>query len=163
MKKLLAILILSISLIGIGNAQDTFQINTSLFWADSLWDGIHIDTVGVDDTTAANTTSELRLNYQYDWMNIVAVDTGVTYDDSVLVEYAVYPLASNAVSDTIWTIVQFMRDSSWTNVNMMLNDNAITSYKVFVGDYDLIRVRIVNVNAVENRIFKFYATLSRKR
>ena len=163
MKKLLSIIILSISLIGIGNAQDTFQINTSLFWADSLWDGILIDTVGVDDTTTANLTSELRLNGQYDWMNIVAVDTGATYDDSVLVEYAVYPLASNAVSDTVWTVVQFMRDSSWTNVNMMLNDDAITSYKVFVGDYDFIRVRMVNVDAVQDRVFKFYAILSRKR
>ena len=179
MKKLIAILILFISFISI--AQDKLDTNTGLSWADSLWgvsDTLFVvdsvfrttDTVVVRDTVVGHNTSYLNLNKNFDWMNITAIDTGATYDDSCVVEYGVYIVEPNSsspssitITDTIWQRVQFMRDSSWTNTNLIVDDASVKSYQVFVGDYDLIRVRMTNVQAVNNRIFKFYATLSRKR
>lgn len=178
MKKLIAILIL-LSVVSI--AQDKLDTNTGLSWADSLWgvnDTLFVvdsifratDTVVVNDTVVGHNTSFLNINKNYDWMNITAIDTGTTYDDSCVVEYGLYIVEPNtdvpsnvAIIDTIWQRVQFMRDSSWTNTNLIVDDNSVKSYQVFVGDYDLIRVRMTNVEAVNNRIFKFYATLSRKR
>ena len=57
-----------------------------------------------------------------------------------------------------------MRDSSWTNVNgtFPVDDNSVHSYKVFVGDYDLIRVYMTNVEAVISRVARFWAVLSKK-
>ena len=167
MKHLLFFLLFTVGI----SAQIKQDANGGYYWSDSLWNAIYVDTVGVDDTTAASTTSELSLNFQYDWMHITAIDTGATYDDSVVVEYGTKIYIpdtnrignANIVSDTLWQKVNFMRDSSWTNVNIMVNDNAYTTYAVYVGNYDLIRVRMVNATAVENRIWKFYAILSRKR
>jgi len=146
-------------------SQETVTANSTLSWTDSLWTGVWIDTVGVDDTTAAQATSELRLNGQYDWMTITAVDTGTTYDDSCSIEAGIYVVANYAITDTVWQKVQFMRDSSWTNTNgsFLVDDNSVKSYTVFVGNYDLIRVKMNNVELIDNRVFWFYALLSRKK
>lgn len=153
MKKLILSLLL---LVGISTAQIKLEKGGNLFWADSL--------------SSTRTTSELEVNGQFDYMNITAIDTGTTYTDSCVVEYAVYRLNQSstvppkvAVYDTIWQKVQFMRDSSWTNTNLIPDNASVKSYQVFIGDYDLIRVRMTNVQVVSNRVFKFYAILSRKR
>jgi len=178
MKKVLIIIaLLTISI----SAQIKLEKGGLLFWADSLW-GVNdtlivtdsvfrtADTVVTVDSLTNHYTSHIELNGQFDWMNITAIDTGTTYDDSCLVEYGVLKIWKDASTpntvvryDTLWQRVQFMRDSSWTNVNLIVDDNSVKSYRVFVGDYDLIRVRMTNVEAVNNRLFRFYATLSGKK
>ena len=176
-KVLIFIAMLTISI----SAQIKLEKGGVLFWADSLWgandtlivtDSIFrtADTVVVVDSIAGHTSSVLELNGQFDWMNITAIDTGTTYDDSCVVQYGILKIWKDASTpyavvryDTLWQRVQFMRDSSWTNTNFIVDGNSTKSYRVFVGDYDLIRVYMSNVQAVNNRLFRFYATLSRKK
>jgi len=157
MKQLLTALIF-ILFIGVNFAQ-TKAITTGTYWADSLYQ----DYPAVTDST--DSLAVLRLNFLYDWMNITVVDTGTTYDDSCMVEYGVYALTGQIVTDTIWQPVQFMRDSSWTNINggrFLVDDASTHSYKINIGDYDIIRVRMLNAEIVAGRVWWFYATLSKK-
>lgn len=138
-----------------------------LSWVDSLWNGVYVlpvdsqfrsaDTLVVLDTLTAQASATLNLNFDYDWMNITVQDSGDTYDDSCIVEY------KNAGSD--WQPVQFMRDSSWTNVNgrFLIDDSSVKSYSIFVGLYEQIRVRMLNATLVDNRVFRFWAQASRKK
>jgi hypothetical protein len=168
MKHLLLFLLLT----GIINAQTIINTEGSFYWADSLWNDILVDTSATpDDTTAASLTSEKRLNFGFEWMYVTAIDTGATYTDSIAVEYGTIvptPDTINAgvaymAGDTLWNAVQFMRDSTWTNVNSIVGANAHSTYAVYVGGYDLIRFRIKNATTVEDRVWKFRAILSRKK
>lgn len=184
MKRLFAILILSISLIGIGNAQNSWDKSTALWVSDSLWNDIYVpdtlfaisgtDTLGtLIDTSVAQTSVEIPLDYQYEWLNLTCIDSGATYDDSIMVEYPIYKFAKSstnprqplAVTDTVWQPVQFIRDSSWTNISgaLLVDDNSTKSYQIFVANYPSIRVRMINATLVENRIFWFMAQANRKR
>ena len=178
MKKLLALLILFT--IGINAQNEDLSLiytNNGLFWSDSLWNGNYAttdtlfsyqeDTTYTVDTLAARTTAYLDLNFSYDWMNITAIDTGTVYTDSCKIEYGVITVGksgSNVIEiDTVWQPVQFMRDSSWTNTNLIPDNSSVKSYKVYVGDYELIRARMLNATVLNQRIWKFYASLSRKK
>lgn len=166
-------LILSLLLLaGVSTAQIKQDVNGGIFWSDSLWNSIYVDTSATpDDTTAAQTTSMLKTNFQYEWLTITCVDTGASYDDSIKV-YGGFsqwiPDTNrigdiNMVSDTIWHILPFLRDSSWTNINLLVDDNAVKTYTGSISNTEFIKVELANSEAVENRIFKFYAILSRKR
>lgn len=168
MKKLIILLLFTIPLIG----QVKKDINGGYYWSDSLFNDIYVDTSATpDDTTAAVTESVLDIKFNYEWMTITCVDTGATYDDSVKVEIGTktYVKASGGTSqgyvvdDTLWNIAAFVRDSTWTNLNILVDDNNQKSYTVFVGDAELIRVSLINAVLVENLVFKFYAVLTRKR
>ena len=179
MKALTVILFLILA--GIGFAQDSsYQTRNALIkytgtgalWSDSLYNVLYVTTdttyVGITvseiDTLWEKPTSMFATNFLYDWMVITVQDTGTTYDDSLDLEYAVYTLNGGIITDTVWQKVQFMRDSSWTNVNgtFIVDDASVKSYTVFIGSYDLIRVSMTNVEAVTNRIARFWATLSKK-
>jgi len=176
MKKLILFLMI---LSGISLAQTNFFDRGSGFWmVDSLWNSKYIpdtvfaisgsDTLGsLIDTLSAQTTVEIPLNYNYDWLSITAIDTGTTYTDSCIVEYGVPSFSRIAgkltPTDTIWQRVQFMRDSSWTNTNLIPDNASVRSYQIYVGDYEVIRVRMTNAVLVNNRIWKFYAQASKKK
>jgi len=177
MRKLLVALIL---LVGISHAQNSWDKSTALWVSDSLWNGIYVpDTVfaisGTDtlgsmiDTSLAQTVVEIPLDYQYEWLNLTCIDSGTTYDDSIMVEYPIYKFSKAsgklAVTDTVWQPVQFIRDSSWTNISgaLLVDDNSIKSYQIFVANYPSIRVRMVNATLVDNRIFWLMAQANRKR
>lgn len=181
MKNILALLLL----FTIGISAQTYQTRADLnvkltnqgaFWGDSLHCAIYVttDTLYTDDgdsvvseidTLNIKSTSEFKTAFLYDWMTITAEDTGTTYDDSLKLEYAVYTIEDDAVVDTVWQKVQFMRDSSWTNVNgsFLVDDNSVKSYEVFIGSYDLIRVALINVDNPANCVTRFWAVLSKKR
>lgn len=181
MRKLLVALIL---LVGISHAQNSWDKSTALWVSDSLWNGIYVpDTVfaisGTDtlgsmiDTSVAQTSVEIPLDYQYEWLNLTCIDSGATYDDSIMVEYPIYKFAKSitnprqplAVTDTIWHPVHFIRDSSWTNISgaLLVDDNSTKSFQIFVANYPSIRVRMLNATLVDNRIFWFMAQANRKR
>jgi hypothetical protein len=170
MKKLLAILILSMSLIGIVNAQKYFDRGTGFFISDSLYQ----DYAGITTSDSTDASDEISLNFDYDWLTITALDTGTTYTDSCIVEYAMYsvgydtvyrPTTTYIVTGTIWQPVQFMRDSSWTNTNgyFLIDNSSIKSYKLFVGDYEKIRIRMLNSTIVAGRVWKYWIQASRKK
>lgn len=161
MKQLIIFLLLSISLFG----QIKKDIPNGYFWSDSLYQ----DCAGITDSTKA--TSILDIGMNYDWMTITCVDTGATYDDSVTVDLGVilYEPASGGtaqnavVSDTLWNILPYMKDSTWSDITILVDDNAQKTYTAAVGFARLVRVNLINVNIVANRVFKFYATFSRKK
>jgi hypothetical protein len=120
------------------------------------------------DTSLAQTSVEIPLDYQYEWLNLTLIDTGTTYDDSIKVEYPIYTFkkvsGKLAITDTVWQPVQFIRDSSWTNISgVLVDDNSVKSYRIFVADYPSIRVSMVNATLVNNRIFWLMAQANRKR
>jgi len=171
MKQLIIFLILCIPLFG----QIKKEIPNGYFWSDSLYQ-THIDTIGTDDTTAASLTSSIALGFNYDWFNLVAIDTGATFKDTIAVESGtiIYEPASggtyqNAVpSDTIWTSVTFVRDSTWTNTNGILtNDNAQSPFTIWVSDVNLLRLRYANSNdgtgTDTSCVWKFYGTFNKKK
>lgn len=177
MRKLLIALML---LTGVSFAQNYLERANGFVVYDSLWNGIYVpDTVfaisGTDtlgsmiDTSAAQTTVEIPLDYNFEWLNLTAIDSGTTYDDSIKVEYPIYTvklvLGKMAVTDTIWQPVQFIRDSSWTNISgaLLVDDNSTKSFQIYVGDYPSIRVRMVNATLVDNRVWRFLAQASRKK
>ena len=180
MRKLFAVLLFTIALVGIGNAQNSMNIGSTFVVYDSLWNDIYVpDTVfaisGTDtlgsmiDTSEAQTVVIIPLGGEYDWLTLTAIDTGTTYDDSIMVEYSNYKVALTsgkmAVIDTVWQPVQFIRDSSWTNISgaLLVDDNSTKSFQIFVGDYESIRVRMINATAVENRVWRFIAQANRKK
>lgn len=150
-------------------------------WSDSLWNDIYVpdttysisgtDTTIIIDTSAAQTYSVFNTDYSYEWMTIVMTDTGTVQTDTVVVEYGIIGYIPNPTpktskyiaSDTTWHYVNFMRDSSWTNINKMIKANGSIGCMISVSSYQLIRVRLTNANAVENRVCWFDAVLSKKR
>lgn len=122
-------------------------------------DSLHtqwIDTVGVDDTTAAATYKTLTLKYQYDFINITLTDTGATYDDTLTVEFT-------NPDETAWYPVQFIKDSTYSNVTLPLIDDASQhSYMIYVGNYYKIRIRMTNVQAINNRVHYFTLQAAKK-
>lgn len=126
-----------------------------IFVNDSLHN-IWIDTAGVDDTTAAVTSKELTLKYQYDFLTISLRDTGTTYDDSIMVEFT-------NPDQTAWYPVQFIRDSTYSNVTQpLVDDDSQHSYLVYAGSYYKIRIRLINTVAVNNRVFYFTLQAAKK-
>ena len=167
MKKLILFLLL---LTGIASAQ--LDVNGGYYWTDSLWNAILVDTSATpDDTTAASTTALIPLNFQYEWLSIVAVDTGATITDSIRLEYGTVRFVPDTINagipymrkDTVWASVHFLRDSTWTNVNLISGANSQSTYKADVADYEVVRLRMVNATLTEDRVWKFYAVLSRKK
>lgn len=160
MKRLLIAIAL---LTGLVNAQNYLDKGNAFILYDSLWNDIY-----VPDTVAAQTFVEIPLNYQYEWLNLTAIDSGTTYDDSIMVEYPIYKVrltsGKMAVRDTVWQPVQFIRDSSWTNISggLLVDDNSTKSYQIFVANYPSIRIRMINATLVENRVFWFIAQANRK-
>lgn len=122
-------------------------------------DSLHtqwIDTVGVDDTTAAVTYKTFTTKYQYDFITVSLTDTGATYDDSIMVEF------SNP-DETAWYPVAYIKDSTMTNVVQPLVDDASQhSFLLFVAPYYKIRIRMTNVQAVNNRVFYFTLQAAKK-
>lgn len=171
MKKLIVLFLLCV---GVISAQIKQEVNGGLYLADSLYQ-TYIDTVGTDDTTAAHTSTTISLNFMYDWLNIVAVDTGATFDDTIAVEYGtkIYVPSTNKigdrlmVSDTIWATATFIKDSTWSAVSYLTNDDAQTPYTIWVSDYDLLRLRyansIANGGTDTSCVWKFYGILNRKK
>jgi hypothetical protein len=167
MKRLIIFVLLTIPLFG----QIKTEVPNGYFWSDSLWNGIWVDTVGVDDTTAAHASAILDVGFNYDWMTITCIDTGETFDDSVRVYIGtiIYTPASGgtsqkpAKSDTLWNVASFLRDSTWTNLNTLVDDASQHTYTVFVGDARLVKVSLDNLTLTKDRVFWFYATLSKKK
>lgn len=178
MKQLLIALLLT----GLSIAQE-FNRGSGIWLSDSLWNGIYVrdtvitytngdpvDTLYWIDTLAAQTYVEIPLGYNYEWATITAIDTGTTYDDSCVVEFGTFKyeldetkrVKTYVPTDTLWQKVHFMRDSSWTNTNLIVDDNSTKSYTLFVGNFEVIRVRMLNVAIVNNRIWKFLFQANKK-
>jgi len=146
------------------------SLSNAIYVPDTVFAISGTDTLGsMIDTSAAKTTVEIPLNFDFEWLNLTAIDSGTTYDDSIKVEYPIYTVAITsgkmAVTDTIWQPVQFIRDSSWTNISggLLVDDNSTKSFQIFVANYPSIRVNMVNTVAVENRVWRFIAQANRKR
>lgn len=147
------------SITGLGqtveNRRKTQMFTGNGFYAaDSLWQ----DYTGVTDSTHQADT--IKLNYQYEWFNITAIDTGTSVTDSIVVEYYTpdFTLAAGGVyteSAGSWNVIPFMRDSTWTNLNLIVSAGAYLSYKMHVADYNLIRIRMTNTQVVAGRVWKY--------
>jgi hypothetical protein len=121
-------------------------------------DSLHntwIDTVGVDDTTAAVTSKELTLKYQYDFITVTLTDTGATYDDSIMVEFT-------NPDQTAWYPVTIKDSTGAVKIQPLVDDASQHSYLFDAGTYYKIRVRLINATAVTNRVFYFTLQASRK-
>jgi len=170
MKTLLTLLIAGLFITV--QAQVYFDRSNGFFVADSLYQD-YPDLTAESPIDSTNQSDIIVLNFYYDWLNITAIDTGTVYDDSCVVEYPLYdyerditkPRLTYKVTDTTWQKVQFMRDSSWTNVNgsFIVDDNSTKSYTIFVGDYESIRIRMTNEEIVAGRVWKYKLSASMKK
>jgi hypothetical protein len=157
MKKLIIFLALLVTIPVFGQ----MEMGRGYAYSDSLYQ----DLSGVSDTTFI-----MSLGFQYDWLTITMVDTGSTYTDSLVAEHSSYTVSLKSsvttrvfeIADTVWSDVAFMKDSTWSDVDVMANAGAVTSYTIFVGDCDKVRIRMINVEAVSDRVCYFKAMLSRK-
>ena len=154
------------------SSMDPRDVSTGLFVSDSLhtaW----IDTLAVgsedDDTLAAKTYKYLRLDFSFSEMNITVQDTGTTYDDSLKIEWGEikYTKGNNSraytKTDTVWHPIPFIRDTTWTIVTQPLVDDAsVHSYFVWCSSYWIIRISMINVQAVFNRVMYFYIQAAKK-
>ena len=145
MKTLILALLMAFTL----QAQTIFDIGTGILVSDTLKQSSTASTV--------DTIDYIPLNYEYDWLNITVIDTGATYTDSLVAEYPThsYTLKSGTtrrweISDTTWADVQFMKDSTWGDVDVMANSDAISGYRIFVGDYLEVRIRMTNVEVIDS-------------
>lgn len=109
-----------------------------------------------DSLTNTVKSKELTLKYQYDFITISLKDTGTTYDDSISVEFT-------NPDQTAWYPVQFIKDSTFSNVTLpLVDDNSQHSYMIYVGAYYKIRIRMVNVQSVANRVHYFTLQAAKK-
>ena len=154
--KILATLLMAFVLTGIVKAQEIFPTisGEGIFADDSLY-CTYIDTSATPDDTLTAVTYKVFFNdYRYDFATISIRDTGASIDDTVTVEY------SNAHNLGEWYPVEFMRDSTWTNVTLPLtDDNSQHSYVLYIAPYYAVRVRRTNtVNDTANvTYFNFQA------
>lgn len=121
-------------------------------------DSLHnqwIDTVGVDDTTAAVTYKTLTLKYQYDFITVTLKDTGTTYDDSIAVEFT-------NPDETAWYPVAVRDSVDTVRAQPLVDDNSQHAYTFYAGSYYKIRIRLLNATAVNNRVFYFTLQAARK-
>ncbi len=123
-----------------------------------------------DTLKTTDSVSYVPLNWNYDWGNITYIDTGSVFTDSVVVEYPTfnYTLKSGTtrrwkISDTTWSAVQFLKDSTWADKTVLGNNGGNASYRLFVGDYKEIRIRWINVEAVPSRAGWYKAQFTEKQ
>lgn len=146
--------------------------NSGLWFNDSLWNAIYVpaedtvitaggDTTIVIDTFATRGSAVLPLNFQYDWVYIALYDSGATYDDSVVVRQGLIRYVNKIKSDTTWHDI-VVKDSTWTEVNIMVDDNSVHGYLVFTPAMECISVNLINTEAVENRVLRFWGSAKRR-
>lgn len=184
--KILFILLLSIPLLGQSDNDTSHTLHTlpsaittynddsngGLWFNDSLWNAIYVpaedttitaggDTTIVIDTFAVRSSAILTLKFQYDWVYIVLYDSGATYDDSVLIKQGTIKYANKIKSDTTWQNIP-VKDSTFTIVNTLVDDSAVHGYLVFTPAMDLMSIDLVNAEAVENRVLRFWGSAKKK-
>jgi len=145
MKKLMTSLLFIVGLLSPLFGQVLKPHNGGFYWSDSLY-GTYIDTVGVDDTIQARTTSVVSMNFNSEWLSIVATDSNGTAADSGVVEFKTMGFSlSSTPTRNFWNVIPFMKDSTWTNANVLTGGN---SFMLYVGGYDSVRVRRTDVGAI---------------
>jgi hypothetical protein len=169
LKTLILLLLLSIPILARNDSTFTqYFTNNGFSINDSLWTTLYVpdttfvinsdgDTTSTTiDTSLAVTSKYIPLNFAYDWGFISIEDTGTTYDDSLIVEQGVIGYVGSPSrpikSDTTWYQIP-LKDSTWTIVTApVVDDNSIHGYLIFTPLMDLIRIKLTNVEAVENRV-----------
>ena len=141
MKKLLAILILSISLIGIGNAQTTGKlVSSGTVWTDSLGYGV----VATSDSVWI-----LDVNFAYDWFRIFVEGNANSAVDSIIVQAgSVRYNESKAAVDTVWGSYSTLKDSTWESINTIVNNSTGKDFTLFNPGVQLLRFSLMNYRAV---------------
>ena len=150
-------------------------------YVDSLWNGVYVltvdsqftttDTTVILDTMSAHASATIPLNYDYDWATLTVIDTGTTYTDSCSVNFLAYDYTKTVTrrspeytkNNSFASQVNFMRDSTWANTNLVPDNNSVHSYTLFVGGLDALYISMDNAVTVDNRIWKYILQLTRKK
>lgn len=140
---------------------------------DSVWTQIYVpdttfsyqaDTTWAIDTSAARASLVIPLQYTYEWIMIAVQDTGATYDDTLVVESGLIRFTGETndptYSDTTWHNIP-VKDSTWAEVNILVDDNSVHAYLIWYPLFDMIRIRKTNVEAVENWVTYVWGTAKR--
>lgn len=138
--------------------------SVGIYVSDSLWTDGWIDTSATpDDTLAERISKKIILDFDYDWAIIELIDTGTTYDDSLIVEMGVVEVAgSNVGVDTSWHNIS-LRDTTWSVVNgTLVDDNSRHIYSTYYPLGSAIRIRITNVQTVLSRVHYFNINFIKK-
>lgn len=184
--KILFILLLSIPLLGQSDNDTSHTLhtlpsaittynddsNSGLWFNDSLWNDIYVpaedtiitaggDTTIVIDTFATRSSGYITLDFQYEWVYLVVQDTGTTYDDSLLVKQGTIKYANKIKSDTTWQNIP-AKDSTFTTVNVLVDDNSVHGYLIYTPAMDLIKFELINAEAVANRVTRIWGSAKKK-
>lgn len=91
----------------------------------------------------------LPTNFAYDWFRIFIKGNSNSPVDSIGVKAGTirYNQAQNKV-DTVWGSYSTLKDSSWGNVNLIINNTVGKDYTLFNPVVQLLRFKILNNRAV---------------
>jgi len=128
-----------------------------IYLSDSLY-YVYVDTVGVDDTTAAVLSKSWTPKMQYEWLTIAKIDTGTTYDDTLWVKYQL-------PYQTGWYPVEYTKDSTWSDITQPLpiDDASQHSFKIYIADYYKLGFFITNTALDTGWVSYFKISANKKR
>ena len=137
MKQLLAILILSISLIGIGNAQTGGKsIGDASIWTDSL---------GFGSVATSDSVWILDTGFSNDWYRIFIEGNANSAVDSIIVQAGTVRYSqAKAPIDTLWGSYATLKDSAWESVNVIVNSAVDSDYTLFNPAAQLLKFSLMN-------------------
>ena len=143
MKKLLAILILSISLIGIGNAQTTGKlVSNGTVWSDSL------GYSGSPPAGTADSVFVLDVNFVYESYRIFLEGNANSSVDSVAVQVgSVGYNESLAAVDTVWGSYTGVKIAAGTYNVRMVNTATGADFILADAPIQLLKFSLINYRA----------------
>ena len=140
MKKLLSIIILSISLIGIGNAQTTGKlVSNGTVWSDSL---------GYGSVATSDSVLILDVNFVYESYRIFLEGNANSSVDSVAVQVgSVGYNESLAAVDTVWGSYTGLKIAAGTYAVRMVNTTTGADFILADAPIQLLKFSLMNYRA----------------
>ena len=138
MKKVLLFLIL---LTGIGLAQTNGKlVGDGVVWTDSL------GYTNLDETSDSILT--IDMNFSKGWINVFVKGNANSPVDSFYVQAGSVRYSQNGVpKDTVWGSWVAIKDSSWTDINTMINNTVGKDFLFFRPVTQLLQFTLLNARA----------------
>ena len=140
MKTFFAILILSISLIGIGNAQSNgLPIGDATIWTDSL------GYSGSDTLVVADSVFIIKPDFNNEWYRVFVKGDANSSVDSIYIQAGAirYSNVGTAI-DTVWGSYSTLKDSAWGSINVIVNNSVGKDFTIFNPVTQLLKFGLLN-------------------
>lgn len=138
MKKLILLALLGIFSIPIFAQMNGKSVGEGVIWTDSI----------KYSTSVADSSWKINLNFANEWYRIFIKGNANSPVDSVNARLGsiTYNEAGRAV-DTVWGSWAALKDSSWSDVNTIVNNTVGKDYLLFAPTVQLLELRLLNHRA----------------